>query len=259
MSAMMNTNAVLSLTRQHFRNLGLTLPAALTGDLADLDTAASRTAQLGRRGALPAAILDALMADIDPATDAAVLTELARQQLADTSVSSILRDEIEQRRRAALTTHAPAILDALTPVIADADKALTAARELIGDQLDLNDGAVTQLRPAQMSAWGAAREHAARVELVAQCWGIVAEFARLADIHHDKRPLVLADLSAEQLGQLGYRPQPEAVIGAGHRLALASPEEYAARCQRVDQEQQQAAAKAEAARNAALTGRRAAA
>ncbi|WP_200210897.1 hypothetical protein [Micromonospora coerulea] len=255
MSALMNTNAALTMTRQHFRNLGLTLPAALTGDFADLDKAASRGAQPVRRSALAAAVLDALIADKDPATDATVLTELARQQLAERP--NILGDEIEQRRRAILTTHAPTILDALTPVIAEADKALTTAREQIGDQLDLADGAVAQLRPAQMPAWGAAREHAARVELVAQCWGIVAQFGRLASIPHDKKPLILADLTAEQLGELGHRPKAEAVIAAGHRLALASPEEFAARCQRVDEQRQEAAAKFEAARNAALTGRRA--
>ncbi|GIF06361.1 hypothetical protein Asi03nite_38990 [Actinoplanes siamensis] len=108
-----------------------------------------------------------------------------------------------------------------------------------------------------MATWGAAREYAHRAELVAQCWLVVAQVGRLANVHHDKRPLVLADLTAEQLAELGYRPKAEAVIEAGHRLSLASPQEFAARCQRVDEQRRQAAAAAEAANNAALTGRRA--
>lgn len=243
MSAMMNTHAALSLTRQHFRSLGLTLPTTLTDDLADLDTAASRAGRLARPGALRRAVLDALMADEDPATDQTVLTELARQQLTDSHVASILGDEIDQRRRDALDAAAPAILDALTPVIVEADKVIAAAREMIGDTLNLSDpNAMAQLRPAQMTPWATAREAAARVEMVAQCWFLTAQSAGLVNIDHNKKALILADLTAEQLDSLGYRPKPESVIAAGHRLSLATPEVFTQRCRAVDQQRQQAAA-----------------
>lgn len=242
----------LMMIRQHFRNLGLTLPAKMVTDLGALDTASGNLATLRPNPrALGSAILDALTAADDPATDTTVRTELARQQLAATA-DRLVGDMAEERRNAILTAHAPGLLAALTPVIDAADKALTTAREQIGDQLDLTDAAITGLRPAQMAAWGAAREHAGRVELAAQCWAIVAQHAGLAHIPHDKRPLVVADLTAEQLGQLGHRPQPRAVIAAGHRLNLASPDEFTARCERVDQQRQQAANAGETAQRNAV-------
>ncbi|MFI7607657.1 hypothetical protein ACIBTV_21295 [Micromonospora sp. NPDC049366] len=261
MSAILNTRAALSLTRQHFRNLGLTLPATLTDALAELEAAASRATKLPRPGALRKAVLDALLADRDLATDQTVLTELARQQLTDSGVATILGDEIEQRRRNALDEAAPAILDALTPVIVEADKVIAAAREMIGDGLNLDDAnAMAELRPAQMTPWATAREAAARVEMVAQCWVLTAQSAGLVNIDHNKKALILANLTAEQLDDLGYRPKPSQVIAAGHRLSLASPAEFVGRCRRVDGQRQQAVIAAETAqRNAMKPMRQAAA
>ncbi|WP_430497856.1 hypothetical protein ACQRWP_23815 [Micromonospora trifolii] len=241
MSAILNVNAALSLTRQHFRNLGLTLPATLTDTLAELDAAQGRAVKLRRPGALRKAVLDALMDDRDPATDPAVLTALASQQLTESNVASILGDEIEQRRRDALDEAAPAILAALVPVVEEADKVIAAAREVIGGDLNLSDpNVMSQLRPAQMTPWATAREAAARVELVAQCWFLTAQSANLVNIDHNKKVLILAELTAAQLGELGYRPKPDEVIAAGHRLSLATPEVFMQRCDAVDHQVREA-------------------
>lgn len=224
----LTTRATLSMTQQFFRSLNLELPAGLVDDLAKLDAAANKST-------VGAAVLDSLMEGNDPATDGTVLRVLAQQQLA-TAGSHLLGDAVEVRRATILATHAPAIIDALVPVVAEADKALTAAREQIGDQLNLTDEAVTQLRPAQMPAWGAAREHAHRADLAAQCWQTVVIGTRQANIDADKRPLILADLDVEQLDLLGYRPKPRVVISSGHRLSLATIPEFVARCRRVNQQ-----------------------
>ncbi|MCG5462170.1 hypothetical protein MED01_007048 [Micromonospora sp. MED01] len=242
MSSLMNTNAALSLTRQHFRTLGLELPGTLTATLTELDTAHARAANIRRPGALRAAVLDALIADQDPADDPTVLTELARQQLSDSYVISVLGEEIDVRRRAALDANAPAILDALKSAIVEADKVIAAAREIVGDDLMLTDpDAVSKLRPHQLTPWATAREASTRVELVMQCWLLISQSARLVSIDLNKKALILADLTAEQLDDLGYRPNPNQVIGAGHRLSLATPETYIERCNAVDQQRREAA------------------
>ncbi|MEU8391523.1 hypothetical protein [Micromonospora sp. NPDC048843] len=243
MSAILNVNAALSLTRQHFRNLGLTLPATLTDALAELEAAHGRVVKLRRPGALRKAVLDALIADRDPATDPAVLTALVSQQLTESNVASILGDEIEQRRRNILDEAAPVILAALVPVVAEADRVIAAAREVIGNDLNLGDpDAMAQLRPAQMTPWASAREAVARVEMAAQCWFVTAESANLVNIDHNKKALILADLTAVQLDEMGYRPKAAQIIAAGHRLSLATPEVFMQRCNAIDQQRREAAA-----------------
>ncbi|MFC6017576.1 hypothetical protein ACFP2T_15340 [Plantactinospora solaniradicis] len=243
MSATLTARSALSLLRQHFRNLGLDLPAEMTAALDELSAASDHVTLHANPRALGAAILDALTDGTDPATDPAVLAELARRQL--TGLSVLIADAIEERRAAILHTYAADILNALTPVVAAADTALTDAREKIGDRFDLADTTIEQLRPTEMTLWGTAREHAHRAQLAAQCWQTVVLATGLVDLPTYKHPLILADLDADQLDALGNRPAANTPIAAGHRLDLATPDTFRQRCQRIDKERTERAAKRE--------------
>lgn len=247
----MNTNVPLSTARQHLHALGLELPKALVDALAATDAAlADRTALRYDRAALLDAVANCLTAGRNPLTDKSVREHLVASQLNSLQISAALDGLVEQRRAAAVTEHAPAVLDLLAPVVADADATLAEAREAIPG-LNLKDvTSVSGLRPAQMQFWGRAREAAEAVHHIEVIWTTLARECRLVQVPDGMGPLIVADLTLEQLEALPRanstaRPNAASVIEAGHRLNLATPKEFAERCQRMSEAREQRDARRE--------------
>ena len=229
------TRSALMIIRQHFPHLGLELPDGLTADLAEIDRVfADRDALNGSRRALTEAVADAMSAGKDPATDKAVIVELAREQMRLMNLGNDLSALAEDRRADALRGHADAILELLSEVIDRADETLAEARERIPG-LDLNDDdAVRNMAPEQMALWGRAREALAHVERVVQVYGMLVGAVGLGVLPPHRRPLVIAELSLSELNALGHQPNAIAAVHAGHRLSLATPETFAERLARVE-------------------------
>jgi hypothetical protein len=229
------TRSALMIIRQHFPHLGLELPRGLTADLAEIDRVfANRDVLEGSRRPLAEAVANAMSAGKDPATDKAVIAHLAREQMRLMNLGNDLSALAEDRRGDALRSHADAILTLLSSVIDRADQTLEEARERIPG-LDLNDDdQVRNMTPDQMALWGRAREALAHVERVAQVWAMLVSACGLGTLPPHRRPLMIAELSLAELNALGHQPNATAAVHAGHRLSLATPETFAERLARLE-------------------------
>lgn len=239
-------------TEQHYRHLDRELPEGLTQALEDIDAQRQRTLTPHNPIAMRDAVDAALAAGNDPATDPAVLVELARRQLQDVKLGPLLDELAEQRRGAGLRQHAPVILADLALVVEEADATLTNARAEIPNLDPTDPTTITALKPGQMALWGEAREALDHLERVTQMWHLIVSACRLAPLNANKRPLILADLTGDELAALSDRTAM-APVHAGHHLELATPETYMQRCKRVDEDQAAEQAKRE---REARTGRR---
>lgn len=244
-------SSAIQQTPQQYRHLGLKLPDGMADDLAQLDAPQDQPPA----GADPAALRDAVAAardaGKDPATDPAVLTELARHQLASLNLGQLPVGQAgwRQRRADVLRKHTPAILADLARVVEQADAALTKARKAGVNPVDTLPPGM----PGQVPLWKQARDALTRLNRVEQLWGLLISSFHLAKRPQDRRALVLADLTPEQFLDLNGR-DVMAAAHAGHRLTLATPETYIQRCRRIDDHLAEQAARQERER----TGRRAA-
>lgn len=229
------TRSALTIIRQHFPHLGLELPSDLAADLAEIDRVfADRDTINGNRRTLAEAVADAMAAGKDPATDKTVMVHLAREQMRLMNLDGELAAVAEDRRADALRRHADAILNALSGVIDQADETLAEARERIPG-LDLtDDDRVHTMAPEQMALWGRAREALAHVERVVQVYAMLLGACGLGILPPHRRPLVIAELSLSELNALGHQPNATAAVHAGHRLSLATPDTFAERLNRIE-------------------------
>lgn len=229
------TRSTLMIIRQHSPHLGLELPDGLIADLAEIDRVfADRDVLNSSRRALTEAVAAAMAAGKDPATDKAVIAHMAREQMRLMNLDNDLSALAEDRRADALRSHADAIIELLAGVIDRADVTLAEARERIPG-LDLNDDdRVRTMAPEQMAWWGRAREALAHVERVAQIWAMLVSACELGTLPPHRRPLLIAELSLSELNALGHQPAAVAAVHAGHRLSLATPDAFAERLARVE-------------------------
>lgn len=240
------TRSTLMIIRQHAPHLGIELPDGLIADLAEIDRVfADQDALNGNRRSLAEAVADAMAAGKDPATDKAVIVHLAREQMRLMNLGNDLTALAEDRRADALRSHADAILELLSGVIDRADETLAEARDRIPG-LDLNDDdRVRTMAPDQMAQWGRAREALAHVERVAQIWSMLVSACGLGTLPPHRRPLVIAELSLSELNALGHQPNAAAAVHAGHRLSLATPDTFAERLDRLENDRSHNAEKGE--------------
>lgn len=229
------TRSTLMIIRQHAPHLGIELPDGLIADLAEIDRVfADQEAINGNRRSLAEAVADAMAAGKDPATDKAVIVHLAREQMRLMNLGNDLSALAEDRRADALRSHADVILELLSGVIDRADETLADARDRIPG-LDLNDDdRVRTMAPEQMAQWGRAREALAHVERVVQIYGMLLGACGLGVLPTHRRPLVIAELSLSELNALGHQPNAVAAVHAGHRLSLATPDTFADRLARLE-------------------------
>lgn len=244
MSSTLSPQAALSMVRQNFRKLGLDLPATLTDDLTKIDQTLERAASLGEdTTTLPAAVFDALAAGKEP-TGAKVMQEALLIQLKAMNIKARLGEEADRRRAQALTSATGALVAAMAPVIEEADDAFAEARDTI-PHLDLDPAVAAGLPAAHMEAWGRARDALARADLVMATWGYIVPADRWSNDRRRYLPLILADLTLEELRAIRLKSVTTDLALAGHRLSLATAEVYRDRLARVtaeDAEQRERAA-----------------
>jgi hypothetical protein len=230
------TQTTLSLVQQTYRHLNLQVPQALLDDLTAVDNATGQGP--GRDGFdnLLGAILAAVAAGKDPAADKAVQTELFRRQLADGQILDALGRIASDKRAAVLRRHAPALVEVMRPTVEAADSQLAELREVIPPDALFRVDAVASLQPEHMAAWGRGRENLDRLRYVEAAWRVLAGALGMYD-HPTRRPLALADLTAEQLAELGPKATAADVVRAGHPLSLATFDEYDERVARVTEQE----------------------
>ena len=248
MSVTQTPQGILSLTRQNFRKLGLTVHAVVTDELDKVDQTLERAGDLGSTSSLAAAVFDALY-EGKPPTGTKVMQEALLVQLKEMNIKGRLAEEANRRRLDVLHKHAPLLVAELAPVIEEADAAFTNARETI-PSLNLDPAIAAGLPADQMEAWGRARDALTRVELVVATWSYLVPCERR---HH---PLIVADLDLDELPRIGLRTLGTDLALSGHRLSLANVDEYRARVERVESAQaERDAMSAEEAEHYARTGR----
>jgi hypothetical protein len=247
-----NPAALVSLVTQGCRRLGIDLPDPVAA-------AVARPVPLLEppdRAALAAAVTAAALDGRDPATDPDVVRLLTLVQLDGLGIGRDLHTAAEQVKAAAIIDHADEILAALAAVVDQADQTLTDARPRLPRGVDLADraGGVTLRGADAMQAWGAAREHLDRLTGAVTVWRqvVTATAGLQVPDRHPHAPLILAPLTVDQFDALPVRGALAPAL-AGHRLALATPQDYAERVAAIDTERRrrQLTADAEGRRRAA--------
>lgn len=251
-----NVANALSQLRTKYRLLGVKPPAALFADLDEITGRLDNIAALRHDPHdLADAVADAMAAGKDPATDKAVLEQLARRQLAESNLSRLLPRMRDDRQLEALIRHAPAILIDLAKIVTAADAVLDRARTRIPG-LRLDQDYLGALRPEVMSLWGEAREAAQKAQAALDvCAALLVATEQVQQIPHGMKPLLIADLHRTALVELERPDRPvraDDIIEAGHRLSLADAATFDERRRRVERERQEAAAQAEADRANAM-------
>jgi hypothetical protein len=244
------TQALFSLVKQHHGTLGLELPAPLVDALATIDaqlTGHGETLTVDR-GQLTTAVVRCLTNGDDPADDPDVQRMLVRAQLDTLDFGAHLAQLANQRRIDALVEHTPTIVDQLAQVVDQANTDLTDARTHLPTRVDLTDVTVasTLRNPDHLHAWGRARQALDRLRTVIQVWTSLATLTGHGYTAKDRlAPLILADLTPDQLNRLGSR-DPLAAALAGLPLSLATFDSYQQRIAAINDHRQREATRQQA-------------
>lgn len=233
-------HTTLQQVRQHFRHLGLSMPSKVEAAFTDIDNATLKFDPANAGGVLDAAL--AAQADgRDLATDEDVRTALTQMLLVHHSGAITAAQEARQEsaRKAALVKHAPALIEAMRPVVEAAEHDIAKAREVLGTStLRLDDQKmIGALDSTRLAPWAVAREALLRVEHVEEVWVFLASATRLAAVAPETKALITTD--ADDLNPLArldrsfadaYRAtSARAVVEAGLPLSLATFEQFAER------------------------------
>lgn len=230
--------------------LGDPLPQAMADELAALDDAQAAAAELDTYNpqTLARVTLDALRAGRDPLEDDDVRRALFAHTVQDAHLATLVAREADSARVAVLEKHAAELVAGWAAAVDKAQTALAAARSRYPDADPTDPNSVRGMRPEDMGKWGRAHEAVAVVETIESM--LVSLLAMRRAIDHRYRPLLVADLTADDLDALQaqvMRPAAADVIRAGHPLSLATPAEFAARCARVADARQRESARRESA------------
>ncbi|MBV7701919.1 hypothetical protein NOVA_03975 [Nocardia nova] len=240
-----NPSTFIGVVLQEFRHVRADVPAGLTAALDALDSTYDLTGKVPDktdttiRRELAAAAAAALAAGTDLAADKTIRELLARAQLADIGVRSLIAEQVEELRRDVLVDHADELLNALGEAFDQAADEVQTARDAIGPALDLSSADAVSIAPAShMTTWGRAYEATQRIGRIGKLWEMIAQFAgKIGGIQNQLRPLLAADLTAAQLDEIsGDKPTVISAVVAGFPLELATPAEFIERCQRVRDE-----------------------
>jgi hypothetical protein len=142
----------------------------------------------------------------------------------------MLAEVADDARLAALQSHADRIIEALQTAVADADAIIDEARQAVPGLDVYNPEQAASLRPEQAKQWVRARDASLVVDDGVGCWKQLATACGRTPPGGNYFALLLADLDAAQLDDLQVATQRvRDVIGAGHRLDLATPDELTQR------------------------------
>lgn len=239
----------LSLFRQLARAIGTDLPAEVN---AAIDAANSlRRIRLddlfGDTPDLATAVAAAVREGVDVVTHPGVQRALAVGELSRANIGTQLISVAEGEIVAALTEHAAAIVETWRPAAEKAGADIAAFRA-IAPGVDLAaDDVVSKLPPRALTPWGKARDAVMLLDQIGKGWDHLATVTGMANVTFGRRPLVLADLTLEQLTELGHHPKAGAVSQLDVAIDLASPDVFRERAARMDKSRaDQAAAQAAA-------------
>ncbi|MDV6293308.1 hypothetical protein [Rhodococcus aetherivorans] len=238
------------LVTQDFRRIGAAIPTTLTEGWETIDNTYNITGLEPTRDDWATAALDAATNGRDLTTDKTLTALATRHILAKTPVPDILEAHADTLRRQLLTDHADALLDELDTAFQPAADTIAEAREKI-PTLDLSHReAIANAPTNRMTLWGQAFDAADHIRTVVSLWALIGTYTRrINGIQNDMRPLILADLTGDELVQLTDRTA-DAPILAGLPLDLATPDDFHARCERVRTDWAEAAAQHQPQRKA---------
>ncbi|MBB3038976.1 hypothetical protein [Hoyosella altamirensis] len=238
----MDLNAIAASTAYNFATRyaeqhGYKIPSALTAAMTQLDELDKAALPAIDKTELSAALAAAFLEQRDPLTDTLVQRATLRESLKALNWSALLQQHAEQQRVIVLRKHLPTLIKVWTKAVADADRTINTARDTIPG-LNLSDAnQIHQLQPSQMSTWGEAKAAAERASKITETWSMCALATNTVRITPGTHALIIADLTASQLEQLGPNPKAENVIHAGHTLELATLDDYQQRVEAIRQQQ----------------------
>lgn len=232
MSSDLATRTAAPLVVATCKRLGVEPPKVLTDALATTAKLRTERRTLDDIPDVTAAVAAAILSGKDPLTSKEVQRAALAKQLVELNIGHRLAGYADQHATAALVTHADAVIDAWRPVVEKADKALRRFRELVPGVDPLDPDLPAGLPTAALTPWGEAREAAAQLEQLGKGWQAIAG-AGAAYIPPNGRPLIVADLTLDQLEQLGSNPKCDAVARLDVPLDLADTKTYAERVARL--------------------------
>jgi hypothetical protein len=238
------------------RKLGAEIPAALAEKLADVDRLRTERRSLRDVPDVAAAVADAILAGRDPLASKDVQRAALATTLNGLNISSRLDEHAHNMAAAALLEHADEVIDTWRPTVERADKALKRFREFVPAGDPRADGLPTGLPAKALTPWGEAREAADLLEKIGQGWIALASVGAARIGTAGGRPIIVADLSAEQVRQLGTSPKCIDVTRLDVALDLASTATYAERSERLAREEREQQAYTAAAPDRAREQRR---
>lgn len=244
----------LNQIRSVSKRVGIDVPAELTDDLERIKATAAeveRAATVRRDEAaaeLAAAMRAALTAGRDPFRDKAVTAARVAVAAAGVPVVGIVREWADEARAAALRDHLPALLSQWSAVIDEAQRHIAAVREA-APTADLTDRDAGSMVPvSHATSWGMAVEGCRKADLLARLWQDVARASGAIGYRDTVPALILADLDAFHVSELGRDVKAAHIAQKGHRLELATVEQYKARAARVAEQRAAAEVERKAAR-----------
>lgn len=218
------------------KRLGVDLPPAVTKAIKDAEALRAARREKFDAPNLAASVAAAIWAGKDPLASKDVQRALTALSLEQANIDHRLSTLADQHAAHALIEHADAVIETWRPAVQRADKALREFRSLAPGVDPLHPDAANSLSTQALTPWGRAREAAAMLEQLGKGWQALAGVGA-AYIPQNGRPLIVADLSADQLHQLGSNPKCDAVVKLDVPLDLADTATYAARCRRLGEEQ----------------------
>jgi hypothetical protein len=204
-------DTALTLITDGTRKAGAAMPTPITDAWTAADTTAARiAATITDDGRWVDTLLDAAdQADdnTDPFTNPAVTAALLRALTPRQAFAARVRTRTEERKWAALYEHRDALHDTWATAVARADAALTAAAEILRTDDLANSVAIRQLGGSAASTWGAALEHADKLNALDTAWRTLGRLLGHRTTKPGTEPLWLADLNADQLHAWDNRPR----------------------------------------------------
>lgn len=236
MSTDLATRTAASLVAATSRKLGVDLPKPLAAAFADADRLRSPEAleQLND-ASLTAAVADAIFTGRDVLASKDVQRAVTALTLSQFNIEHRLSEHAYERSAAALQAHADAVIETWRPVVVQINAAFVRFRAIAPGVDPLDPDLPAGLPTKALTPWGEAKDAAARLEQVAQGWRALASVG-VAYMPEGTRPLVVADLTFEQLDGLGLRPSAQDVARFDVPLDLATTQTFAERVERISQE-----------------------
>jgi hypothetical protein len=211
-------------------------PADLAAELDRIDQAGTIT---GGRDDLASAVYRATLDGRDPADDPDVQAALTRHLLTQAVPQTAPTAQASDARHAALDRHADTLVDRLRTAVTDADQVLARTRDTVPGFDPRDHDQTAHLDPTSARQWAEGRDASLVVTHAASCWRQLFQLLRsFSPGGRGAAALLVADLTADQLNRLGYRPDELDVIVAGHPLGLATFDELAERTERIVDQQE---------------------